>query len=93
MWVEVQAVRQGAGGAGAWLQVDVESALQGGVDLDRGHPPLLVGTAEEVFGVLRVDLPEAPFARLVLLPGDFDEALVERQVVSDGVLKHTRCSE
>ncbi|TNN40560.1 Zonadhesin [Liparis tanakae] len=79
--------RRAAGAPGPRLEGQTEPALQRRVDLDRRHPPLLVGAAQEALGVLRVDPPEASFPRLVLLPRNLDEALVEGQVVSDGVLR------
>lgn len=68
-------------------QVQSESVLQSGVDLNRGHPAFLIGAAHEALGVLRVDLPETTFSRFVFLSRDFDEALVQRQVVTNGVLR------
>lgn len=90
LWVDAQADLtscRAAGRSGLGLEVEPEPVLQGRVDLDGRHPSLLVGTAQEALSVLRVDLPETPLPWLVLLPGHLDEALVERQVVSDRVLQ------
>lgn len=69
--------------------VDLEPVLQGWVDPHWGHSPFLVGATQKTLGILWVNFPEAALPRLVFLPRNFDEALVERQVVADGVLKKT----
>lgn len=38
----------------------------------------------------RIQTPKAPFSRLVLRAGHFQKVAVEREVVSDGVLKSTK---
>lgn len=62
---------------GLGLEAEPEPVLEGGIDLDRWHSSLLVGTAKEAFGILRVNLPEATLSWLIFLPWHFDEALVE----------------
>ncbi|XP_035522663.1 E3 ubiquitin-protein ligase TTC3 [Morone saxatilis] len=79
--VDAQPTLTSRGASGRRLEVDPEPVLQSRVDLDRRHPPLLVRTAQETLGVLRVNLPETALPWLVLLPRHLDEALVERQVV------------
>lgn len=73
--------------SGLRLHVHPESVPQGRVDLDGRHSSLLVGTTQEALSILRVNLPETPLPRLILLPRHLDEALVEREVVSDRVLE------
>lgn len=43
-----------------------------------------------VLGVGQVDGPVGALSRVILAPGDLSEALIEGEVVTDGVLKHTR---
>lgn len=50
------------------------------------HPPAFEDTIDKHISILRINLPEASFPRLVLLSGDLFEALVEGQVVANGVL-------
>lgn len=59
------------------MGVGPKPVLQGRVDLDRGHPPLLVGPVEEALCVLGINLPEASLPWLVLLPWNLDETLVQ----------------
>jgi hypothetical protein len=63
------------------------------VEMVGGHPAALEDTVHKHVGVLGIDLPEAPLPRLVLLPGHLEEALVEGQVVADGVLQVTTQEE
>lgn len=90
LWVDAQTALTCCGaaeGSGLGLKVDPEPVLQSRVDLDRWHSPLLIGATQEALSVLWVNLPKTSFPGLVLLPRHLDEALVEGQVVSDGVLK------
>jgi len=50
------------------------------------NPPAFEDAVDEHVRVLRINLPEASFPRLVLLSRDLLETLVERQVVTDRVL-------
>lgn len=56
------------------------------MDLHRGHPPLFGSTVLEPVSIFGVKLPKPTFPWLTLLPGHLDEALVQGEVVPDGVL-------
>lgn len=51
------------------------------------RPSLLEYTVHKRVGVLRVQLPETAFAWLVLAARHFQEALIEGEVVADGILE------
>lgn len=90
LWVDAQANLTSCGAAGTsglGLEVDPEPVLQSWVNLDWWHSSFLVSTTQEALSVLRVDLPETTLAWFILLPRHLDETLVERQIVSNGVLK------
>jgi len=66
----------------------VSAASRGGVAVAVGrHPAALEDAVDEHVAALRVQLPEAALPRLVLPPRNLPEALVEGQVVADGVLE------
>lgn len=48
--------------------------------------PPQVATVFEHIPRIWMEAPEGPFTRLIRCPGHFDETIVERQGVSDGVL-------
>ncbi|MEE6526268.1 hypothetical protein FKM82_026804 [Ascaphus truei] len=56
------------------------------VQVRGGHPPSLQHAVHKHVGVARVHLPESPLPRLILAPGNLQEAFVQREVVSDGIL-------
>lgn len=64
-------------------------ALSLGIEVSGRHSPTLEDAVDEHVSILGINLPEASLAWFILLSGHFHEALVERQVVADGVLWKT----
>lgn len=64
----------------------LDSVGEGWVDLHRRHPAFFEGPVHEPVSILRVNFPEPTFPWLILLTGHLDEALVQGQVVPDGIL-------
>ena len=66
------------------------SCGKGHVTCTGASPPLLEDTIDEHVFVLRVDPPESTFARLVFAAGNLLETLVQRKVVTDGILQEQK---
>lgn len=84
----VLAVLRAVGGAGGQ-----RPALSLGAEICGRHPPSLEDTIDKHVGVLRVNLPEPPLPRLILLPGHLHEALVQRQIVANRILEEIEIVE
>lgn len=70
----------------------LDSSGKGWMYLHRGHPAFFESSIDQSVCILRINLPEATFSRFIFLSWYLDEALIQGQVVPNGILKFKRQS-